>query len=263
VPARDGSSAADDATRKIEVQADPVTELSPTEVNLPHGPGSAARSPAEVPTGMIRNCPSVGESNRPAAPAESGPSSQVKPNRFTPLDTEGNQPDETASSALPVRRWERLEVGLLAIALLAIVVVVLWAAWPASADTLYRRIRATAKERGIEAAKQQIDEFVERFPADGRFEEVEGMKKDVECDWLQSRLALKDLSSGGSRLEPFERQFLLAMRLKSKDPESARAGFRSLVDEYPISAESPDALRVCVEAARHQLVRLGSGGKPP
>ena len=79
---------------------------------------------------------------------------------------------------------------------------------------------------------------------------------DVECEWLQKRLALRELKSGGSALEPYETDYLQAMRLKPKQPSSARERFLALLQGHADVDNPSQRLQSCLKAARHQLGRL-------
>lgn len=137
-------------------------------------------------------------------------------------------------------------------------VATVWGMWPASADRLYARIISISAARGPADAKKHIDEFIERFPHDARLAEVDNLRMDVECQSLQKNLALREMMSGGSALEPFEQRFLEAMRLKPKNPAAARVRFLELVELYRNrnGNQSSPKLEMFLDAAQHQLNRL-------
>ncbi len=183
-------------------------------------------------------------------------------NRFTPLaDADSAQAvsRDDGEQEGPKAHWHTLALGG---TLFVILAAIGWALWPESSDAIYRRIVRTVQERSVEDAKGDIDRFLARFPDDPRAAEVDDWRMDVECVWLQKRLALKVLKSGGSRLEPYERELLKALRLRDKDPEAARKGFAELLNQYPLDDSVPPQLRACLDAWRHQLRRLQTPPPP-
>ena len=115
-------------------------------------------------------------------------------------------------------------------------------------------------------AAHAIDEFLERFPQDPRLAEVEALRRDGECAWLQKRLALRALMSGGSKLEPHEQALLKAMR-KRPDAGSADAAalqqyqdaLRAFVTQYGQQQNPSPAMDSYLDAARHLLRRSETG----
>jgi serine/threonine-protein kinase len=142
------------------------------------------------------------------------------------------------------------------VALLAILGFTVWSFWPLSADSLYERIVRISSTEGPGYAKDDIERFLDRFPDDPRREEVDALRMDVECESLQSRLALRALKSGGEKLEPWEQDLLAAMRKLPKEPHEARQRLEALLAQYGDAAEHTKSVTACLAAARHLLSRM-------
>jgi hypothetical protein len=242
----------DQATRAVEIERGPPTELAPTAVD-----SDLLAPPPQDPTGnevtVITSRVGDVDPLRASAPtvAERTP---PRTSRFTPRD----EMEQLAADDERRRRGLRahLHTATLAAAFLALVAAIVWALWPPSADTLYRRLTKISRERGPREAKEFIDRFLERFPHDPRCPEVEDLRMDVECELLQKKLAISALVSGDATLEPYERHFLEAIRLAPEQPQRAREMFQALVDRYGEYRDPSPELSRCLEAANHQLRRL-------
>ena len=249
----------DQATRMLEAEQGPPTEIPPTAVDSGvQAVSSGEDQPWNEATVITPDIPAGDlSSHQASAPTVAdGPATRVS--RFTPLTEAERGSKDAAGPPREAGLREHVPAVLLALALLAVIILAIWGTWPTSADTLYGRIIKTSTQQGPEGAKEDIDEFVARFPQDPRFAEVDALRMDVECDWLQSRLAFKELKSGGSKLEPYEREFLQAARLREKQPVRAREAFRNFLQEHPKKTEPPVELGKYLEAARHLLWRLGA-----
>jgi hypothetical protein len=245
----------DQATRAVEIERGPPTEVAPTTVAA-----TSCESPRPDHTGdeatVVTSRAGDLDPSRASAPTVAD-KTPPRTSRFTPLDEmEQRLADEDKRRGGLKRHLPTAGLGA---ALLAIVVFVAWAVWRVqfpSADALYRRLTTISRERGPREAKGLIDRFLERFPDDPRYPEVDDLRMDVECELLQKRLALAAGLSGGAELEPYERHFLEAMRLAPKQPQVAREKFQSLVDRYSEYRDPSPELKRCLEAANHQLRRL-------
>lgn len=229
-----------------------VTKVSPTAVDAPAAAGGQDAFSWNEAT-VVTSGSSPGEAATETPAPDSGQEvAEPAPNRFTIADDEKREQDTDfvpAQSSLQI-------IGLVA-ALLLLGGAATWMAWPVSADQLYAEIQATVAQEGPEPARGAIDRFLARFPDDPRFGEVDGLRRDVDCRWLQSRLALRELRSGGSRLTEYEKQMLQAMRMAEEDPQGAAQLYRQVIEQYGQEEEAPADLRECLDAARHLLSRLG------
>ncbi len=163
-----------------------------------------------------------------------------------------NHPD-----ASRVERWTI--VAVVAVILLLGAFSIGLIAFQNSADTMYARIRTAAEANRTEDVKDVIDDFLTRYPTDPRFNEVDDWRRDIESGWLKSRLVLRQVRSGGTGLEPYEKSFLEGMSSRESKPDEAIKKFQTLVDEYGTDSVSGDATKY-VAAAQHQLKRLKKTG---
>ena len=243
--------------------ADPsVTRVSPTEINGPPAPPRGSDfswNEATVVTSGNDAEPT------PAADEPTGSPEVERPkagqNRFTELD------DVARRAALEAAELRRNRDGGQAI-LLAICFVILlagtaWLLWPPSADKLYGEIREITAAQGSTEAKKQIDHFLARFPEDPRFDEIDRLRLDVECEWLQSRLALRSLTSGGSRLADFEQEALEAMRALDRNPVDGIVQLRAFMERFETASPQSEPLDNCLTAIRHLLNRSLEASRDP
>lgn len=250
-----GGETADGPTRIVSNEG-PSTELAPTAIV----PSVSNSFKSNGSTGSEATSPSLrlsgSEEAAPASLPTVADSSETSGNRFTWRHESLDRAEHEAESEWQVNRTSQFQAIGLATALIAIVVAVTWAAWPTSANQLYQRIHSLTATRPPEDAVDRIDEFLRRFPNDPRAKEVADLRLDVECNWLQSRLALKELKSGGSKLEPFERNLLDAMRSRTNNPPAAQERLKKFIDEYGPNEQSSPTLQSCLKSARHLLKRL-------
>jgi len=146
---------------------------------------------------------------------------------FTPvLDEDWRRGAETSEDKQG-KRSERLTIGLMVLALLAIVSMFVFALIPPSASKLYDRIQsASQSETPTGDYEQHMKEFLERFPDDPRSEEVEKLLGDHQCRQLQDGLRRKIRS-----LTDEEKLFIKGMELADEGKASeARDCFQQIVD---------------------------------
>jgi serine/threonine protein kinase len=169
--------------------------------------------------------------------------------------------------------WREFEIGLLALALVGVMLIMLYVLQPPTADQLYSRILRNKQD--LEVVKAQIDHFLEAFPKDPRAEEIRGYERDVRSNWLVSRIRIK---RDPSLRTPGETLFLRGMQeLREGRPAAAQQFFLELI-ELPIqqplatlsathgeptqapSSPTETLDQDCRELAQHQLMRLHGGG---
>ena len=257
----------DKPTQILKAEQTPLTEMAPTSVDADvRAISSRGEQPWDEATAIAPKTGDVAEGNasssRACAPTVAG-REPPRATRFTPLTPEARPSTEAPQRPAATSLREHAGTALVALGLLAVVLLAIWGMSPMSADGLYGRIIKTSAQRGPAEAKEDIDQFLARFPQDPRAAEVRGLRMDVECDWLQTRLALRELKSGGFDLEPYEREFLQAVRLRPRQPDRAREALRKFLEAHPPARTSPKDLEQYREAARHILRRLdGPGDKP-
>lgn len=254
--------AGDDATQPSLPLRPPNTQVSPTISSESVAPESPQYSWNDATVGTSppqRRTPPAAD----ATVAEAAtPMPVEKRNRFTTLNEHLRQA-EMAEQAQDTSTSDHRSAWLIAVVLLGIVALCVWGMWPASADSLYARIQ-THVGRGEPAdAIKDIEAFVARFPDDARFAEVEGWRRDVDCQWLASRLGLRKRKSDGQALAAYESQWLAAFHLREKDPAAARRELERLVHEYSTQTDQSANLTAVLAASEHLLFRLPKTAAPP
>ncbi|MFV2069441.1 MAG: serine/threonine protein kinase [Pirellulales bacterium] len=245
----------DEATRVVETRPGPPTEVGPTAIAT-----GDPRLPVDADTSdraTIVTSKETGHFTPVKASASTVADEPPAPrDRFTPIgDLEQTAVEETRE-VRPSSVRDKLQTTGMIVALFAIIGITVWGFWPPSADTLYEQIVRISREEGPEPAKDDIERFLDRFPQDPRYPEVDALGMDVECAWLQARLALRDLKSGGTKLTPGERDLLAAMRLQTQHLEAARETLEALIVTYENSEEPTETTTICLDAARHLLSRI-------
>jgi serine/threonine-protein kinase len=244
------------ATRIVEMNMGSPTEVGPTAIesdNDVKSPGDDAAVQATLITSNEASGSSAPQESSSPTVADEAPSPK---NRYTLALELEQQAYEKTKEDRPATSQERLQIVVMIIALITIIAAITWAVWPLSADRLHEQIIRVSQDRGAEAAKDDIDQFLDRFPNDPRVAEIDAMRMDVECEWLQKRLALTDLQSGGSKLEPWEADLLAAMRLRVQDPEAAEEALAEFAASYENVADAAPSMVECLQAARHLLKRM-------
>lgn len=232
----------------------PRTDLIPTrgdESSLKQPPSDTWNQATVLTSGE----PAVNGSNpldlEPIAEPEPAP----RPNRFTTLEEHRRQ-QATVDAAAPDRQTvSHTGTIAMAAAVLALFGLCLWGLWPISANSLYGRIQRTAQASSPADAMRDIEAFVQRFPQDAHFAEVEALRMDVESDWLASRLGLRLRRSLGHELEPYEQRWLDAYHLRIKDPAKAEVALEAILAEYGSQPPSESLTKV-LAATKHLLARL-------
>ena len=152
-------------------------------------------------------------------------------------------------------------VGLV-VAAAAIVALVVYLAWPASADALYERIRAAAESGEVAPLLErqgEIERFLDRFPGDPRSDEVQGYLEQVQLHRDQRSLELRArFGIRGEELAPAERAYFEAVQVNAYNPAAAAQRFQAIIDVFGDQPDASPRTRHCVELARRQLEQLQS-----
>jgi len=119
--------------------------------------------------------------------------------------------------------------------------VIMYLSRPPSADKLYNEISArvdSGDDLSLSKVEEEVDDFLERFPADSRADLLRGYKERIELDKLERKLQRQARSGGtiNTSLLPAEQLFLEAASLAATAPEKAIAMLNSLVALYDVEA---------------------------
>jgi len=255
--------------------------------------GAGEKAPDDVPTDATVDFGSDIHTKDSGTLRTSDSGGSPSGSRASPTDSDASLSDSGASpqSAVtvvspsgggPSQRWhvdsiERPQLGAaedhyendpnrivklagLVVAAAMIVAVVVYLAWPTSADTLYERIR-TAAESGETAPllerQEDMEQFLDRFADDPRSGEVRGYLDQVQLYRDQRSLELRArFGLRGEELAPAERAYFEAVQIKTYDPAAAAERFQALIDVFGNQDDASPQTRQCVELARRQLEQL-------
>jgi hypothetical protein len=117
---------------------------------------------------------------------------------------------------------------------------------PPSADKLYAAISArvdTNDDSSLGRVESEVNDFLERFPADPRAELLKSYQEQIELDKLERRLQRQTRGGGAfnASLLPAEQLYLDAALLGTSSPEKAIDMLGALVNLYdadvPVAAQ--------------------------
>jgi hypothetical protein len=193
----------------------------------------------------------------PAQPQESATASVSESGRFTAV-----RPGEldVAPRERPELPWISPQTWALVIGLLGLGFLAYYMLQPPSADALYRRIKGQVAEGSVDSlqrAKEDITQFLVRYPSDGRCQEVSEDQEQVETSLLENRLTLL---ARGMNLQPppsaQERFYLDAMNSARVDVDLGIAKFQAMVDIFESPLENPSPGWRCIQLAKRRLEDL-------
>jgi hypothetical protein len=150
-------------------------------------------------------------------------------------------------------------LGLLA-ALVVVVGVLIYLLIPASADTLYDGVQPAAQSGSIDDLRQvesKLDEFIERYPADPRVEEIRSLKEKILAERRARNARIGGRSpSSIEKQSPIERAYVEATALAATQPERAIAKLQALVRLYEDADLTEDDGRSFIEIAKKDVLEL-------
>jgi serine/threonine-protein kinase len=121
---------------------------------------------------------------------------------------------------------------------------------PPSADSLYNHIMGHVGDGSIWTAKEDIQNFLDRFPADSRAGKIRGYQREIELDEAETRI------SGGDSLSPLEKAYSEALGYASSDPEKCIVKLQAVIDLYSSGSNSSGPAGNCIALARHHMQRI-------
>jgi hypothetical protein len=206
-------------------------------------PLSADEPPADEPTVAEA---AEKEKPRPSA-ASAGRYVAVREEDLDPIEAPREKP-----------AWVSAPTWLLAAALVAVGLTVWYLLQPPTADKAYRRIvgKVESGEAGLLAAESDIEQFLLRFPADPRRNQLNELRERIALERMERKLERWARNPPvGQPLLPVQRAYLDAIHHAQLDPEAGMAKFRALVDLYGGEAHAGPTGQ-CVELARRRLAEL-------
>ena len=118
---------------------------------------------------------------------------------------------------------------------------------PATADQLYASIAATATVGDLRDVRWQIDQFLDRFPADPRANEVAQFRQTIRLDALEKRARRRIL--GNREVPAIERDYRSAMAREAESPSAAVAALEAVATLH----QQPGAAAADLTADDHAL----------
>jgi len=216
---------------------------SPTNVSPPQG---AVRS-HELPTADSLPTSAMRDARPPQSPAE------PRSSHFTTVEEEQSE----IASELPKENLGRiLTIAALIGGLLLVIAVGIFFMLPASADTLHGRIEeaaASGEMKDLVYARDDIEEFLDRFPDDERADEVNDLYMKIKNRHISN-------SFGGNRSRslaaesPAEQLYEEAMDLAATDPQKATAKLQAIIDVF--GNDESESATLAVELSKSQLKDL-------
>jgi serine/threonine-protein kinase len=169
--------------------------------------------------------------------------------QFTPVsDADWHEAVQTAQGATRTS-LDRILTALMAVLLLGIIGLAAYRLIPESADRLYQRITDSGRQNPLPTRySRDLDEFLERFPNDPRAAEVDRLRSDLRCQWLEEELANKF-----RELAEEEELYLRGRKAAEREQwTEAAACFQEIIDRYQDALPNASSDRL-VERSAHML----------
>lgn len=249
---RAASASGDEDEFELRVEDPPAPLADRPTLGASQAPSSAGDVTfAPTPTRAMTGAPSSSKSaSAPEAPAR----------HFTLVDNKKPQP---AGALRPVEDDTAPQWSMLAAAALVIAVVA-GLGWyytrPLSADALYAKIAAAAKEEDpslLSNVEPQIDQFLTDHASDARYEEVSAYQQELAIYRLQRKLEFRARRlRGADALLPVEQAYLDAISYERAQPEEAAQRLEALIAVFGSDPNASLHTKNCVNLARRQLATL-------
>lgn len=267
-PTRADDGSASDATTAPSIDSDAdalslagaTADLTPPAGNpVPAGPDAHAETaapPVELPSST--------ENMALPLPAEGpmtlgGGATRVGSGTFVTVpETEYDEHEERLppvhSVLISPHTWA------LVIALVAVGLSLYYFLQPPSADALYERVMARARDGSINSllqAEGDIREFQLRFPRDTRCARLSEFMEDLDLARLERRFNRR--ANGVETLNellPIEAAYLEAIQTLRIDPDEGTAMLQALIVLYGTNADRTGPTGQCLELARRKLAHL-------
>ncbi|EAQ79009.1 serine/threonine-protein kinase [Blastopirellula marina] len=191
-----------------------------------------------------------------AAPEPPPPIGQTK--HFTTVAQDSKSGRYFTHNVEPVSSWRNhIQTGLIALALVVIVVLIFWLPRAPSADAMYEQLAASVDNGQLDEAGDELDQFIAIYPDDPRVEEVKSWKEELSLDRRERRYRLTmQLRQKTETFDAIEIAYIDALRQIDSAPEEAAAKMRALLAVYgPPDRITGDASR-CLTLAARRLVQL-------
>lgn len=191
----------------------------------------------------------------------------------TKVNSSGTKPDQKADYYNRVTEEERrrsldsepeeaetgragivgLSIGLLAV-LVACGFGIYNAFKPLSADQLYSTI--VEKTERPHKVKEEIGEFLERFPEDDRVTEIQRLEKVAGAITYFNTKSMAFASGGDSRLSTMEQEFVKTINLAKDDSVGGYSRLRAFITVHESNADDSKASQACLAAAKGYMTKL-------
>ena len=163
------------------------------------------------------------------------------------LESVSEEPEGSRSGIV----W--LAIGLLSV--LALAGFGIYTAFkPMTADQLYDTI--VEKTERPHKVKEEIIEFLERFPDDERFTEIERLDEVASAITYFKTKSLAFASGGESRLTTMEQEFVKTINLAKEDSVSGYSRLRAFLTVHTAQSDDTESAKSCLAAARGYMTKL-------
>ncbi len=248
------SSTAEFGLAPVEARpASPSTRRGEAEAS----PVAAGAKPAPEPTRARSK--SIAAQVREAQQAALGPVPQGLTTRsFTSVDRDERLPRADDRHEPPA--WISPATWVLVASMLVIGLLAWYWLQPPSAERLYDRIAAAAKEgevRDLLDVEREIHDFMNYYPGDRRMLEMQAYQEEIDLHRLEKKFEFRaKFLSKNDGLAPIERAYFEAIGYLHLQPSLGRRKLAALVELYRDSAGATKQSRDCLQLAIRQLDRL-------
>ena len=163
------------------------------------------------------------------------------------IESVSEEPESSRSGIV----W--LAVGLLSVLVLA-GFGIYTAFKPLTADQLYDTI--VEKTQRPHKVKEEINEFLKRFPDDDRFAEIKRLDEVASAITYFNTKSLAFASGGESRLTTMEQEFVKTINLAKEDSVSGYSRLRAFLTVHTAQSDDTESAKLCLAAAKGYMTKL-------
>ena len=237
------------------VESRPASPLRRGEAEVP--PIAAGATPSQEPTRARSK--SIAARVREAQQSALGPMPQGLSTRsFTSVDRDERL--QRAGDRHEPPAWISPTTWVLVASMLVVGLLAWYWLQPPSAERLYDRIAAAAKEgevRDLLDVEREIHDFMNYYPGDRRMLEMQAYQEEIDLHRLEKKFEFRaKFLSKNDGLTPIERAYFEAIGYLHLQPSLGRRKLAALVELYRDSAGATKQSRDCLQLAIRQLDRL-------
>ena len=238
----------------------PRVHSATTRFAVDDGDSPVAGADSSERTGLPSRDVTSGGSTAATGSGSPTPKASSEPSNASSTFTTVEEDARVALSQPGDQATQRWIIGLMAVALTAIIAFVIWqVVVPPGADAIYDGIQSVASDEtaDLSSASRDIERFLKLYPADPRADEVRELAEEIELERMQRSLERRARAKlSGTSNSPIERAYLEAVELSRTQPQQAIDRFEALVDVFGGQQDATSRTKDIVALAERQIEDL-------